>query len=62
MTHLLFAALYALLGRAICVRWRLPSLGLEGFAWAYGLGTGVASLGVMALVAAGAWGPFADAP
>lgn len=59
---LVFAALYALLGWGLCVRWRLPCRGLEGFAWAYGIGTGVTSLGVMAIVASGLWGPFGDTP
>ncbi len=62
LVSLLVPALYALLGWGLCVRWRLPARGLEGFAWAYGMGTGVASLGIMALVALGLWHPFAETP
>jgi len=60
LVHLLVAASYALLGRALCARMRLPTRGLEGFAWAYGLGTGVASIALMALVATGVWRPLAQ--
>lgn len=59
LVHLLVAAGYALLGSALCKRMRLPTRGPEGFAWAYGMGSGVASLALMALVAMDAWRPLA---
>ena len=62
LIHIVFAGLYALLGFGLCVRLRLPCRGLEGFAWAYGLGTGIASLGVMAMLALGLWQPLGETP
>lgn len=60
--HVVLCALYALLGWGLCRRWRLPTRGAEGFAWAFGLGTGVASLGLLALTAGGAWRALSPSP
>lgn len=52
----LLVLVITLLGRVVARPLRLPTNGLEGFAYAYGLGTGVGSLLLFALVAVRALG------
>ncbi len=59
---LLVAGFYLLLGWGLCLRLRLPARGLEGFAWAYGVGTGSASLLLLGLVSSGLWGALVQTP
>ncbi len=54
--YVLWVLVLALLGRHVARRLRLPTEGLEGFAFAYGLGTGVGSLILFALVSVRALG------
>src|SRR5690606_27135523 len=54
--YVLLVVVYTLLGRVAARRLRLPTAGLEGFAFAYGLGTGLGSLLLFALVSLRALG------